>query len=119
MNDPLSQVKKYFQTQSCPLCGSPFEPEGVILEEEQDSLMVVKISCLACEQQVGIALVRFAELPWEEGPELTPAESEKFRRMGPITDNELSRARQFISHLDAGWRRHLPSRPLDPPREDD
>ncbi len=119
MSDPLSQVKKYFQSQSCPLCGSPFLPEGIQLEDEQDSLLVVKISCLSCEQQVGIALVRFAELPFDEDHQLTSSEKEKFGRMGPITEKEVSRAKQFISHLDAGWSRHLPSFPLDPPREED
>lgn len=118
MDDPLFQVRKFFQTQHCPLCGSPFQPEGVQMEDRQEALLVVKISCLSCEQQVGIALVRLGEISFIS-PELTPSEEKKFAMMGPITDQEVLGAKQFISHLGAGWSRRLPPIAIDPPPEED
>lgn len=125
-------VQEHFRKLRCAHCQASFAPEGVKLLREEVDYWVVKVTCMACHQAAGVAIVgvdqRAAERAAEravERPEPALAasshpstrargifssrrEEEKFAGLPPISSDELINAHAFIQNLGSDWMRHLP-----------
>lgn len=103
-------VQNFFCNMHCSKCHSSFEPEGIILLKEESNYFVVKISCVVCKQQVGIAIVGVATKAKFESNffnELECKEEALESDTPPITYDDVIEAHHFFSNLGSDWMSHI------------
>ena len=127
----FSVVQEHFRKLRCAHCQSSFTPEGVKLLREEKDYWVVRVHCTACQQPAGVAIVGVeyegSEAVAPERAEREPVttatsttqrvrgifssrkEEEKFQKLGPIGNDDLLDAHNFIANLGSDWMRHLPN----------
>lgn len=123
-------VQEHFSKMPCTHCGALFQPAGIMLLREEQDYWIVRVTCAACHQLAGIALVGIepsgaAPALHQQNPPALPApqrtrrallpahqlslrERQKFAKLGPITGDELIEVHQFLSNLGSDWMQHLP-----------
>lgn len=124
-------VQEHFRKLRCAHCQQSFTPEGVKLLREEKDYWVVRVHCTSCQQPAGVAIVGVEyESSDQPAPERTaerePAlagtapnrvrgifssrkEEEKFSKLGPISNDDLLDAHDFINNLGSDWMRFLPN----------
>jgi hypothetical protein len=115
-------IQEHFSQLHCAYCDCFFSSEGVELLREEDDYWVVRVSCSACNQPAGVAIVGIeyeqggeaakAEAPPPVKPltDLTVKDRKRLSQFGTITSDDVIDAHAFIQNLGADWTRHLPKK---------
>jgi hypothetical protein len=89
-------VQQLVASLRCSSCGHRYPAENVAVLGEEDGLWLLRAVCGACHVgAIVAAILREAE----PGTDLTPAERVKFRRLGPVTGEDLMAARDFLDRF--------------------
>ncbi|MBC7545021.1 MAG: hypothetical protein H7338_20035 [Candidatus Sericytochromatia bacterium] len=116
-------IQEHFSQLHCAYCDCFFATDGVELLREEDDYWVVRVSCSACQQPAGVAIVGIeyeeSAAARAEGPpappvkpltDLTVKDRKRLSKFATITDDDVLDAHSFIQELGADWTRHLPKR---------
>lgn len=115
-------IQEHFSQLHCAYCDSYFSADGVELLREEEDYWVVRVSCAACQQPAGVAIVgieyeeAFGKEQKIEKPkakpvtDLTARERKRFAQLDSISADDVLDAHSFIQDLGADWMRHLPKR---------
>ncbi|MDB5098674.1 MAG: hypothetical protein JWM80_3095 [Cyanobacteria bacterium RYN_339] len=118
----FAAVAEHFRKLRCAFCQQSFTPEGLKLLREEKDYWVVRVTCQACHQPSGVAVVG---VDFDNGPAPAPAkdkpaarridgifasvsEEKRFAELAPINKDEVLDAASFIRNLGSDWMRHLP-----------
>lgn len=117
----FAAVAEHFRKLRCAFCQQAFTPEGLKLLREEKDYWVVRVTCQACMQPSGVAVVG---VDFDHGPNpaaqdrpaarridgifASVAEEKRFAAMAPINKDEVLDASGFIRNLGSDWMRHLP-----------
>lgn len=107
----FESVQEFFCSMHCSRCHELLKPAGISLIREEDQFFVVKISCIDCNQPVGLAIVGIS--PHEVSTEKllpAPAKDKSINpqpELPPIGYDEVIEAHKFFSSLGPDWMKHL------------
>ena len=115
-------IQEHFSQLHCAYCDCFFAPDGVELLREEEDYWVVRVSCSACQQPAGVAIVgieyeapmRPAEAPKAPATkpitDLTARDRRRLARYEAISPDDVLDAHAFIQNLGSDWTQHLPKR---------
>lgn len=118
----FAAVAEHFRKLRCAFCQQSFTPEGLKLLREEKDYWVVRVTCQACMQPSGVAVVGVDFQGDDASPVPRPAarrvdgifasakEEAKFAKLPPIGVDEVLSASAFIRDLGGDWLRHLKRR---------
>lgn len=131
--NPFKLIQHFFSRMHCHHCEANLQPDGIELLRQENQFFIVKVSCLSCHEQLGVAMVGLEERdghpgelatgdllegleelldPTEGGrfpdPELTEEEAERLSAYEPVTSDDVIEAHRFFNELGTNWREHLP-----------
>lgn len=118
----FAAVAEHFRKLRCAFCQQSFTPDGLKLLREEKDYWVVRVTCQACLQPSGVAVVgvdfepdaaqasaaREPQPRQFEGIFASPAEEAAFAHLPPIGKDDVLDASAFIRTLGSDWMRHLP-----------
>ena len=117
----FASVAEHFRKLRCAFCQQSFTPDGLKLLREEADYWVVRVTCQACKQPSGVAVVGVdfqAETPAPskrqapkrvDGIFASSREADAFAKLAPIGKDEVLDASAFIRNLGSDWMRHLPA----------
>ena len=117
-------IQEHFSQLHCAYCDCFFASDGVELLREEDDYWVVRVSCSACQQPAGVAIVGIEyEEPGATGTrpdaplppvkpltDLTARDRKRLAKFDTITDDDVLNAHTFIQNLGSDWTQYLPKR---------
>ena len=117
----FAAVAEHFRKLRCAHCQSAFTPDGLKLLREEKDYWVVRVTCMACHEPSGVAVVGVeydgvaptAEAPVPVAPKrvggifASRKEADKFDTLAPINSDDVVDAHQFFQNLGSDWMRHL------------
>jgi hypothetical protein len=105
-------IQEYFQQRCCRYCANPFSSEGIQLLREEPGVLVVRVTCSACKQPLGVAIVgtntRQQNLRPNCPPDWTKKDIDRFAKHPVINYDDVLLAHEFFSTLGPDWAKHLP-----------
>jgi hypothetical protein len=105
-------IQEYFQQRSCRFCANPFSSEGIQLLREEPGIVVVRVTCSACGQPLGVAIVGTtpkAQKARVSAPsDWTKKDIERLSPKPAINYDDVLNAHEFFSSLGSDWMKHLP-----------
>lgn len=107
----FESVQEFFCSMHCSRCQESLKPDGISLVREEENFYVIKITCVDCNQPVGLAIVGIS--PQDvENERLLPAPSGQLEVVEedgppPISYDEVIDAHQFFSDLGSDWMKHI------------
>lgn len=114
--DAFQLIQSFFTRMRCNFCSHSFTPDDIQLLRKEEGIYIVNVYCNHCHTQNGVAMVG-VEVPQSAhafpDPELTEEELTRLSEFEPITDDDVLAAHEFISQLDGGWQRFIPSEILE------
>lgn len=127
----LQLIREYFQQRSCRHCCTKYAPEGIELVRQEPGIMVVRVSCAACGEPLGIALVGVSSknvgdkpqhrlhgqhVASAHPPDWSKSDIKRLSNCSPISYDDVLDAHTFFSQLDSNWHQFLPERTRRSPR---
>lgn len=107
--DSFGIIQNFFTRMRCHFCSAYLEPEGIKLLREEKDVYIVRVQCVHCSRQMGIAMVGIdQESKKLEDPELTVADLKRLSKFEPIEYNDVIDAHKFFSNLESDWKKYLP-----------
>jgi len=117
-------IQEHFSQLHCAYCDCFFSADGVELLREEEDYWVVRVSCAACNQPAGVAIVGIEYEQPGEAPaknaapattakpitDLTAKDRKRLSQFSAITSDDVIDAHAFIQNLGADWTRHLPKK---------
>jgi hypothetical protein len=105
-------IREYFQQRTCRFCANPFSSEGITLLREEPGIIVVRVTCSACGQPLGVAIVgttpRLQKTRDNCPPDWTRKDIERLKQIPPISYDDVLDAHTFFSQLGSDWSKYLP-----------
>jgi len=87
-------IKKLISRIHCSVCRARYKAEDIRILAHQDNSWLLSVQCSKCGTQgIIFAVVKEEEIRFDE---LTPEEVRKFKRMPPITADEVLDMYQFL-----------------------
>lgn len=120
----FAAVAEHFRKLRCAFCQQAFTPDGLTLLREESDYWVVRVTCQACMQPSGVAVVG-VDFPGEggapaaakaaaprklEGVFSSSREESRFAELPSINKDDVIDASLFIRNLGSDWMRHLPGK---------
>lgn len=106
-------IQEYFQQKVCRFCSRKYEQEGIELLRQEPGVLVVRVSCSACGQPLGVAIVGTTPKAESKKPrsygEWTKKDRTRLSKLPKITYDDVLSAHQFFQNLGSDWSKHLPS----------
>lgn len=106
-------VQDFFCKMHCSNCKSHFKPDGIKLLKEESGYYIIRLTCIECNQPVGIAIVGIKEPPLIDAND-PPLLTDHLMKKGnqeeeppPISYNDVINAHKFFSNLSSDWSKHI------------
>ncbi len=106
-------IQEYFQQKVCRHCSRHFEQGGIELLRQEPGVLVVRVTCQACGQPLGVAIVGTTPKAEKQKPrcnsEWTKKDKSRLAKLPKITYDDVLSAHQFFRELGSDWAKHLPT----------
>lgn len=113
--DGFKIIQSFFSRMRCSHCQSYLQADGIELIREDEGIYIVDITCMQCDEPMGVAMVGMElentalALPEHlEELELTPWDKERFALTDPVSTDDVVDAHRFFTRLGPDWQKYLP-----------
>lgn len=113
--DYLEFINDFFSHVKCSNCHEFFKEGSVTLVRQESNNIVVRICCLNCGKNLGLAILGIDRAAYKNSLKLSddtrddpemPISIDNEKE--PITYDDVIKAHQFFSGLGEDWSKHLP-----------
>ena len=98
-------VKFIFSKMVCSCCDQQFTPDCVEIIRVEGNCAIVKIECIHCHKNYGIAVVGIETI---EGDTPEDTENVQIPDMPAITFDDVLEAHDFIDKMGSDWMKYIP-----------
>jgi hypothetical protein len=100
-------IRKLIASIKCGSCGQPYEESYIDVIERNDELWFVKVVCSSCHAGCMVAAVIREEKKARIITDLTESETEKFRYMKDVNEDDLLGMHDFLKDFDGNFPREF------------
>ena len=103
-------IQNFFCSMHCSECNNLLKPDGITLLKEEHNYFIVKITCVKCNQPVGLAIVGVEQHSSQIENHADQVTEEKVTNKTDapsITYDDVIEAHHFFNNLGPDWMKHI------------